>query len=125
MQKVAPTLIVDTVEPTMEFMIDRLGFQKVVDVPGESGLAFAMLVNGNVEIHLQSKESAVKDISYFSEAKTPSPSFLYIDVDDVKALYEKLKDVVILKPIEKTFYGATHFFVREPGGHVLGFSQNE
>lgn len=125
MQKVAPTLIVEVVEPTMEFMIDRLGFQKVVDVPGESGLAFAMLVNGNVEIHLQSKKSAVKDIPYFSEVKTPPSSFLYIDVEDVNALYEKLKDVDILKPIEKTFYGATHFFIREPGGHVLGFSQNE
>jgi hypothetical protein len=31
----------------------------------------------------------------------------------------------IILPLEKTFYGATHFFIREPGGHVLGLSENE
>lgn len=125
MLKQAPTLIVDKVEPTMNFMIDRLGFKKAVDVPGESGLSFAMMVNESIEIHIQSRESAGKDIAYFRNSANPPSSFIYIDVEDVKAMYEKLKDADILLPIEKTFYGATHFFIREPGGHVFGFSQNE
>lgn len=125
MKKVAPTLIVEKVEPTMEFMVRRLGFEKVMDVPGDQGLVFAMLVRDNAEIHLQTRASAIKDIPYFADAtKTPS-SFLYIDVEDVRAFYDQLKDVEVLLPIEKTFYGATHFFIREPGGHVFGFSQNE
>ena len=52
-------------------------------------------------------------------------AFLYIDVKDVSALFEKLKDCDVILPLEKTFYGATHFFIREPGWHVLGFSENE
>lgn len=126
MQKVAPTLIVEKVEPTMNFMITRLGFEKVVDVEGDNGLDFAMLVNGNVEIHLQTRAGASKGMPCFISSANPAPSsFLYIDVADVHLLYKQLFDVEILLPIEKTFYGATHFFVREPGGHVLGFSQNE
>lgn len=125
MQKVAPTLVVEKVEPTMQFMTERLGFQKVVDVPSEDGLAFAMLVNGNIEVHLQTRSSASKDIPYLASSSNPPSSFLYIDVEDVQSLYKQLQDVEILRPIEKTFYGATHFFIREPGGHVFGFSQNE
>lgn len=124
MLKVAPTLIVEKVEPTMEFMIQRLGFEKVVDVPGDSGLDFAMMVNGNAEIHLQTRRSARKDMPYLGESSGAPSAFLYIDVEDVRSLYDRLKDCDVLKPLEKTFYGATHFFIREPGGHVLGFSQN-
>jgi len=125
MLKQAPTLIVEKVEPTMNFMISRLGFKKVIDVPGEEGFSFAMLENGNVEIHLQTRVSAGKDIPYFRSSTSQPSSFIYIDVENVSALYDQLKDVDVLVPIEKTFYGATHFFIREPGGHVFGFSQNE
>jgi len=125
MLKIAPTLIVDNVEKSLIFWTDTLGFTKVVDMPGDDGLAFAMLVNGKVEVHLQSRASAKKDMPYFADARMPSSSFLYIDVENVKDLYEKLKNCDVLSPLEKTFYGATHFFIREPGGHVVGFSQNE
>ena len=125
MLKQAPTMIVDKVEPTMNFMIDRLGFAKAMDVPGEEGLSFAMMVNGNVEIHIQTRSSASKDCPYFKNSTNPPSSFIYIDVEDVRSLYENLKNADVLVPIEKTFYGATHFFIREPGGHVFGFSQNE
>ena len=37
MIKVAPTLIVDRIEPTMHFMIEQLGFCKVAEVPGKNG----------------------------------------------------------------------------------------
>lgn len=125
MLKVAPTLIVDRIEPSLAFFVDRLGFTKAAEVPGDDGsLVFAMLVCGGVEVHLQARASAGKDIPELAQGKMPSSSFLYIDVEDVAALWERLKDCDVLLPLQKTFYGATHFFLREPGGHVLGFSQN-
>ena len=125
MLKITPTFIVEKVEPTVNFMTERLEFMKAMDVPGEDGLTFAMMVNGSVEIHIQARASVVKEMPYLGKSGNPPSSFVYIDVADVNSLYEKLKDADILLPIEKTFYGATHFFVREPGGHVFGFSQNE
>lgn len=125
MLKVAPTLIVDKIEPSLQFWTETLGFSKIAEVPGDDGLVFAMLVNGNVEVHFQSRASTKKDMPYLADSGMPPSSFLYIDVEDVKSLYETLKGQDILLPLEKTFYGATHFFIREPGGHVVGFSQNE
>lgn len=29
----------------------------------------------------------------------------------------------VVKPRHKTFYGSTELYVREPGGHVVGFAQ--
>jgi uncharacterized glyoxalase superfamily protein PhnB len=124
MLKVAPTLIVERIEPSLEFFTRRLGFEKTAEVPGDDGaLVFAMLNAGAVEIHLQSRGSVAADLPYLASNAAPS-TFLYIDVADVRALWERLQDCDILKPLEKTFYGATHFFLKEPGGHVLGFSQN-
>ena len=124
MLKIAPTLIVEKIEPSLDFFANRLGFTKVAEVPGDDGLVFAMLVHGPVEIHLQTKKSAAKDLP-FGDSRMPSSSFLYIDVADVKELHQRLQDTDIVLPLEKTLYGATHFFLREPGGHILGFSQNE
>jgi uncharacterized glyoxalase superfamily protein PhnB len=123
--KVAPTLIVDRVEPSVRFWTERLGFQKVTEVPGDDGPVFALLSQGNAEVHFQSRASAARDLPHFEKSQLPSSSFLYIDVPDVRALYRKLSDAEIVVPLEKTFYGATHFFIREPGGHIVGFSQNE
>ena len=111
MTKVAPTLVVEKIEPTLEFFIESLGFKKEMDVPGEHGLIFAMVVHGAIEIHMQTKESVTKDIPYLKECSIPSSSFLYIDVEDVKSLYDQLKNSDIVVPLQKTFYGATHFFV--------------
>lgn len=125
MLKIAPTLIVEKVEPTLEFMVEKLSFEKIAEVPGDGGLSFAMLVNGSLEVHLQTRSSAAEGMPYFANASMPPSCFLYIDVENVSSIYAKLKDMDIVVPLEKTFYGATHFFIREPGGHVFGFSQNE
>jgi uncharacterized glyoxalase superfamily protein PhnB len=125
MLKLAPTLIVERIEPSVTFFTETLGFTKVAEVRGDDGsLVFALLSAGDVEIHLQTRASAGKDIPYLSTCGLPPATFLYIDVEDVQGLWEKLKHCEILVPLQKTFYGATHFFLREPGGHVLGFSQN-
>lgn len=123
--KIAPTLIVDEVEPSVLFWEETLGFTKTVEVPGEDGkLVFAMLVFEDLEVHFQNRASVKKDLPSLASGKLPSSSFLYIDVDDVRKLYQKLKDCDIVTPLEKTFYGALHFFIRDPGGHIIGFSQN-
>ena len=126
MLKVAPTLLVDEIEPSLAFYTEALGFDKVVDVPGDDGkLAFAMLSQGNVEIHLQTRVGAAQDIPYLAGRGGPPSGFLYIDVKDVHGLFERLKGrVEVLVPLQKTFYGATHFFIKDPGGQVVGFSQN-
>src|SRR5512146_2311562 len=58
----APVLIVDSVEPCIEFWTDRLGFKKENEVPGDNGkLIFASVKKAGVEIMYQTKASVLAD----------------------------------------------------------------
>ena len=47
----------------------------------------------------------------------------YIDVEDVKQLYAKLKDkVTIIKDMHTTFYGKREFYIRDCNGYILTFA---
>ncbi|HUS72520.1 MAG TPA: hypothetical protein VMY06_05585, partial [Sedimentisphaerales bacterium] len=47
----------------------------------------------------------------------------YIEVQDVKGLYAKLKDkVTIVKDMRTTFYGKQEFYIRDCNGYILTFA---
>ncbi len=49
---------------------------------------------------------------------------LYIDVDDVDALWADLKDrVTVSEAITDQFYGMRDFWIVDPNGTILGFGQ--
>ncbi len=49
---------------------------------------------------------------------------LYIDVDDVDALWADLKDrVTVSEAITDQFYGMRDFWIEDPNGTILGFGQ--
>ena len=62
MQTLAPVLIVDAVEPCLEFWATNLGFAKANEVPGPDGkLVFASVKKDGVEIMYQTRASVVAD----------------------------------------------------------------
>src|ERR1700674_5291444 len=67
-KKLTPILFVEDVEPCVKFWVERLGFQKTMDVPDGNKLAFAMLQKGNVELMYQSYASADKDVGAISQS---------------------------------------------------------
>src|SRR6478672_6658266 len=62
-KKITPVLFVQEVEPCVKFWVERMGFQKTVEVPDGDKLAFAMLQKGNIELMYQSYASAEKDVA--------------------------------------------------------------
>lgn len=125
MKKMTPILYVEAIEPCLDFWTKRLGFTKTVDVPHGDKLGFAILVKDGVELMYQTWASAEADISGLLK-KTSAPSAaLFIEVEDIDAVEHAMKGVAFAHPRRKTFYGATEFYVREPGGHVVGFAQME
>jgi uncharacterized glyoxalase superfamily protein PhnB len=51
---------------------------------------------------------------------------LYIKLKNIRAFFDGLKDkMAVLQGLEKTFYGATEFSIREPNGYVLTFAEDE
>ena len=121
MKKLTPVLFVEKIEPCLPFWVDRLGFQKTVEVPEGDALGFVILVRDGVEVMLQSRASIAKDVPAL--AGESSRSFLFVEVSALAPIIERLKGADIVIPVRKTFYGATEIGVRDPAGNVITFAE--
>ena len=122
-KKLTPVLLVDAVEPSMKFWVERLGFEKTIDVPDGDRLAFVILQKAGVELMYQTYASVEKDISYNAQSHTKGPTFLYVEVESLDQIIAAMDGVEMVMPVRTTFYGAKEIGVREPGGHVVTFAQ--
>ncbi len=126
LKSLTPVLIVDAVEPCVEFWMQRLGFEKPQDVPGDDGkLVFAILQKDGIEIMYQTRASVAADSpSQESELVGHSTALFFTvpSMADLDAVEQALKGAPMVKERHQTFYGSTEFYVREPGGNVVGFA---
>jgi uncharacterized glyoxalase superfamily protein PhnB len=120
MQSLTPVLIVDAIEPCLDFW-KKLGFEVTVQVPHGDLLGFAILNNGPVEVMYQTRASVAQDVP--SMAEFPSSSVLYIHVTNIDEVIAAVSGAPVLVPKRTTFYGATEYSVREPGGSAVSFSE--
>ncbi|MBW7992722.1 MAG: bleomycin resistance family protein [Planctomycetes bacterium] len=133
-KKLTTNMMVENVNSTVDFYGDVLGFEFVMGVPENSQeivaarhnnqpLSFAIMKCGNVEMMFQTKKSMAEEIPKFSGIQIGGSMTFYIDVEDVKGLYAKLKDkVTIIKDMHATFYGKQEFYIRDCNGYILTFS---
>jgi catechol 2,3-dioxygenase-like lactoylglutathione lyase family enzyme len=120
-ESVTPILIVDHIEPCLEFW-QRLGFQKIAEVPHGDRLGFVMFTNGGHNLMLQSEASAEGDVKVSPPA---AGGVVYLNVPSIDAVEQMMDPQVIVLPRRETFYGATEIWVREPGGNLVGFAQHK
>jgi uncharacterized glyoxalase superfamily protein PhnB len=121
-KKMTPNLYTDDVEACVRFWVDRLHFEKTVEVPDGGRLAFAALQKGPIELMYGSYASLDQD------GPAPRPydrgtSFLFLEVDDVNVVFAAMNGAPLVAPIHKTFYGSTEFTVKDPAGHWVTFAQ--
>jgi hypothetical protein len=121
-KKLSPVLMVDTIEPCLSFWVDKLGFEKTVEVPHENHLGFVILVKDGIEVMYQSKASVAADIPPVAQSPMKG-SFLFIEVSDLNAVEKSLTGITPIVPRRKTFYGADELIVREPAGNIVTFAQ--
>ena len=120
--KVTPVLIVDHVEPSLAFWVDRMGFTKTMEVPDGNQLGFAGVALGSAEIMFQTAESVRKD----DPALLPpagAATNLFIEVDDFQDTLRRLDGYPVAMHERTTFYGMREIGVREPGGHAVIFAK--
>jgi len=80
MKKLTPILVVEEIEPSLSFWVDRMGFEKTAEVPEADKLGFVILAR-------------------------------------------KVDGMDLILPYRETFYGAKELWLREPGGHIIGFAE--
>jgi uncharacterized glyoxalase superfamily protein PhnB len=122
--KSTPILHVKSVEPSVKFWTERFGFRRTIEVPEGDHLGFVALENDKVEIMYQTYTGMQSDPpNPLAKAVEQGPSFLFMEVPDIKAAELAVKGADIVQPVHETFYGSKEIVVREPGGHFVIFSQ--
>ena len=122
MNKLTPNLIVDDIERCLPFWIQRLGFEKTVEVPEGDGLGFVILKRDSIEVMLQSRASVAKDVAPISDG--PHRSVLYIEVPDLALIRAALDGWPLVVPERTTFYGAHELIVADPAGNFVFFASH-
>jgi uncharacterized glyoxalase superfamily protein PhnB len=124
LSRLTPVLVVDEVEPCIQFWIDRFGFTDDSKVPGDDGrLVFAIVKRGDIEVMYQTRASVIAERPDSANELTGHSTGLFITTEDLDAVERALDGVPVVQPRHTTFYGSTEIYVREPGGNTVGFAQ--
>ena len=116
--KLTPVLVVEEIEKSLTFWVDRMGFIKTAEVPDGDRLGFVMLLQDGAELMLQTVASVKKDEPKFLP-KPGSTTALFIEVDDFPAVLQRLQGYPIAMPERTTFYGMREIGVFDPSGNVV------
>ena len=122
-KKITPLLFAQEIEPCIKFWIERMGFEKTVEVPEGNKTGFVILQKNGVEIMYQIFASVDKDNPSTGQASRKGPAFLYIEVEDLDALIIAVKGSEVIMPVRTTFYGAKEIGIKDPVGNYLIFAQ--
>jgi lactoylglutathione lyase len=122
--KLTPNLLVASVERSLAFYVDTLGFAPGMTVPDQSPFAFASVASGPVEIFLNDAAGAVKEYPAFAGRPIGATGTLFIEVEGVNALHDRLNGTVkVVMPIVTKFYGMREFAIEDPDGYVITFAE--
>ena len=119
--KITAVLIVDEIEKSLPFWVERMGFEKTVEVPDGNRAGFVILVQDGAELMMQSTESVRKDAPQFVP-KTVGGTALFIEVADFEGVLKRLDGYPVAMPERTTFYGMREIGVFEPGGNTVIFA---
>ena len=122
-KRVTAVLFVGEIEPCAAFWSQRLGYEKVIEVPEGGKLGFVSLQKDGTEIMYQSYSSVDRDVSGIASVARQGPTFLYIEVDDLDAVKAAIGKVEVYLPERTTFYGAREIGIKDPAGHHITFAQ--
>jgi uncharacterized glyoxalase superfamily protein PhnB len=119
---ITPVLIVEEIEKSLPFWVDRMGFEKTAEVPEGDRLGFVMLARAGAILMLQTVASVAKDEPLFEPKGESRVTSLFIQVDDWDDTRRRLEGYTIAMPDRTTFYGMREIGVWEPSGHIVVFA---
>jgi uncharacterized glyoxalase superfamily protein PhnB len=123
--KLTPNLIVSSVERSLAFYTEVLGFARGITVPEEPPLVFASVTSGPVEIFLNDTSTVAKESPQFAGLSIGGGgNTMFIEVEAIDSLHDRLKpNVKIVMPIVTQWYGMREFAITDPDGYVITFAQ--
>ena len=124
MDSLSPNIFVKDINKTIDFY-KQLGFSIVTTVPEQGDFVWAMMKCGSVTFMFQTFGSLADDLPAISRQDGGSLLF-YIHIKSIRKFFEQIKEKVeIIKGLEKAFYGATEFSIKDNNGYILTFAEDE
>ena len=120
--KLTPVLVVEEIEKSLPFWVERMGFEKTVDVPDGDRLGFAILAREGAEVMLQTVASVRKDEPRFAPDGASRVTALFVEVDDFDDVRKRLAGYPVAMAERTTFYGMREIGVFEPSGNIVVFA---
>lgn len=120
--KITPVLMVEKIEPSLGFWVERIGFQKTAEVPEDGALTFVILQKDGAELMLQTRASVTSDMPVMAQRLHGQGIGLFIEVADFDDLKQRIEGAEVLMEERTTFYGMREIVVKEPGGFAVCFA---
>lgn len=120
-ERVTPVLAVESIDAVVPFW-EALGFQAINPAHIDGRLVYMAFAKDGLEIHYQTAGLIERSIAGGGGQLAGSTSFVYIAVDDLDAVIERLGATEVVVPRRRTEWGADEIYVREPGGHIVAFA---
>jgi catechol 2,3-dioxygenase-like lactoylglutathione lyase family enzyme len=115
---IAPQFLVDDLERAIAYYRDNLGFE--LDFKYES--FYASVTRDGFAIHLKHATKSAREREY---RKQNEHLDAYISVTGIRALFSELESrgARLIKPLEERPWACIDFYVEDPDGHILCFSE--
>jgi uncharacterized glyoxalase superfamily protein PhnB len=127
MESLSPNIFVKDMNATIAFY-KILGFELAMTVPEKGDkvdYVWAMMTRGKISFMFQTFTSLGNTLPDISRQDGGS-LLLYIKMKGIRIFFDTVKNsVTVLHGLEKTFYGATEFSVKDNNGYVLTFAEDE
>ncbi len=115
---IAPQFLVDDLDRAIAYYRDQLGF--ALDFQYQS--FYAAVTRDGIAIHLKCAPKSAADREH---RKQNEHLDAYIAVRGIRGLFSELKTrgAQVFKPLEERPWGCLDFFIEDPDGYILCFSE--
>lgn len=131
MDTLSPNIFVKDINETIDFY-QKLGFELIATVPDKSEYVWAMMTCGKVTFMFQIFGSISDPLPPNSPVKFQLSGhegdslLFYIGLKNIRSFFDSIKNkVTVVKGLEKAFYGATEFSIKDNNEYILTFAENE
>ncbi|TXE13822.1 glyoxalase [Seonamhaeicola algicola] len=124
LESLTPNIMVKDVNATLDYYATKLGFT-LIDTNPESGeYEWGYVMLDNVGMMFQEEKSLKTEYKEMASLKIGGALTFYIRVKDINKYFNQLpKEVNIIKPMNRTFYGTNEFAIMDLNGFILTFSE--
>jgi len=117
--------MVASVNETVNWYKENLGFQLVMSVPEEGEMDWAMVQREDVAMMFQNRKSVAEEFNPLADVELGGSMSFFTKMFGIDELYEKIVDrASIVKEPYITFYGTKELMIKDCNGYYFTFAED-